>query len=133
MHKRIILIIVVSVVVLLGAAGGVYAIARRAAASDGKTPQYWAKAKATKATEACLGANDKLNISSSERSAIEMSALSYLIDVPAGTDVDVKLTTYSPTRVTGSDYYPSTYGTYNFELTKQSDGWRVASFTRCHS
>jgi hypothetical protein len=126
MNKRTIGITVASVAVLL-AAGAIYAATRTTT-----TPQYWAKAKATKATVACLSANAKLSVPASTRNGIEMAAISYLIDVPAGTNVDVRFATYSPTKVMGSDYYPAKYGTYNFTATKENDGWHITSFLHCH-
>ena len=61
-----------------------------------------------------------------------MNALLYLSDVPAGTNVDVKLASYAPNEVTGTDYYPAKYGNYNFTMEKQSDGWHFTDFKHCH-
>jgi len=127
MRKRTIILVSVGVLVLLTAGGAVYAATRTTA-----TPHFWAKAKAARATVACLAADSKLTVPKSARNNIEMRAVSYLSDVPAGTNVDVKLATYSPARVTGSDYYPAKYGTYNFTMTKDSDGWRFTSFRHCY-
>jgi len=107
-------------------------IATRSNGSNQPAPQYWAKAKATKAAQKCLQANKNLTVAASERSKIEMSALSYLIDVPAGTNVDVRLATYNGTDATGSDYYPAKYGNYNFVMHRDSDGWRVSDFRHCN-
>jgi hypothetical protein len=60
-----------------------------------------------------------------------MAAVSYLIDVPAGTNVDVKIASRSDSKVTGSDHYPAKYGNYNFVLSKQSSNWVVTDFKRC--
>jgi hypothetical protein len=64
---------------------------------------------------------------------MEMAAISYLNDVPAGTVVDVKIASFSEDKVTGSDRYPAKYGNYNFVLAKQNGdgGWRVTGFERC--
>jgi hypothetical protein len=88
--------------------------------------------KATRASVACLAANPKINILKSTRSQIEMNALIYLSDVSAGTNVDVKLASYAPNKVTGADYYPAKYGNYNFTMEKQSDGWHFTDFKHCH-
>lgn len=127
MRKRSVVIASIGVVILLAIGGAVFAATRTTT-----TPHFWAKAKATRATVACLQANPKLSISKSARNNIEMNALGYLSDVPAGTNVDVKLTTYSGTKVTGSDYYPTKYGTYNFVMTKLSDGWHFTDFKHCY-
>jgi hypothetical protein len=95
------------------------------------TPETFAKAKATTTTAKCLTEDATLTVPAKERSAIEMAAVSYLIDVPAGTNVDVKLATYSTDRVTGSDHYPVKYGNYNFAMVKQSEGWVITDFKRC--
>jgi hypothetical protein len=73
-----------------------------------------------------------VNVTASERNTIEMTALTYLIDVPAGTNVDVRLASYSPTTVTGTDYYPAKYGSYNFAMTKHPNGWYFTDFLHCH-
>lgn len=115
------------VAVLMGAGAFAYAKSR----TTETTPHYWAKAKTTPATGACLKANDKLDVPANVRSDIELTAMTYLIDVPAGTNVDIKLATYSTTTATGSDYYPDKYGTYNFAMSKDSSGWRITEFKRC--
>ncbi len=127
MRKQTIILISIGVIVLLAGGSIVYRANHTAA-----TPHFWAKAKATKATVACLAANSKLSVPKSVRNDIEMRAVGYLSDVPAGTNVDVKLATYSQATVTGSDYYPAKYGTYNFAMTKQSDGWRFTDFKHCY-
>lgn len=127
MRKRTIITAGISVIVFLAIGGIVYATTRTTV-----TPHFWAKAKTTRATVACLAANPNLPISKDARNGIEMRAIGYLADVPAGTNVDVKLATYSPTRVTGSDYYPAKYGTYNFAMTKERDGWHFTDFKHCH-
>lgn len=58
---------------------------------------------------------------------------SYIYDVPAGTNVDVNIASYSgEDTVTGSLIYSDNYGSYNFTLTKQSGGWRYTAFTGCN-
>ena len=127
MRKRTILIVAACAALILTVGGAAYTMTRTTA-----TPHFWAKAKATRATVACLAANQHLNVPKSVRSDIEQNALLYLQDVPAGTNVDVRLATYSAASVTGSDYYPAAYGNYNFTMTKGSDGWRITDFKRCY-
>lgn len=56
-----------------------------------------------------------------------------IYDVPAGTKVSVSIGAYdSPSNTfAGSLAYPSQYGSYNFQLQKQSDVWRYVAFIRC--
>jgi len=55
-----------------------------------------------------------------------------IYDVPAGTNVDVNISSYNPdTTVGGSLLYSEGYGSYNFTLTKQGGVWRYTAFTRC--
>jgi hypothetical protein len=124
MKKQNVLYVLIGLVVLIGVY--VYMVARPAA-----TPETYTKAKATKPTAECLAENTALTVPANERSAIELAAVSYLVDVPAGTEVDVKITTYSASKVTGSDHYPAAYGNYNFVAAKQGDGWLVTDFKRC--
>lgn len=95
------------------------------------TPETYVKAKATETTAKCLAADATLTIPDDEHRAIELSAVSYLVDVPAGTEVDVRIATYSDNKVTGSDHYPDKYGNYNFAMDKRSEGWVVTDFERC--
>ena len=57
---------------------------------------------------------------------------SYIYDVPAGTNVDINIATYdTKATIAGSLVYPKEYGSYNFTLTKQSEGWRYTKFDGC--
>lgn len=57
---------------------------------------------------------------------------SYIYDVPAGTNVEVRIATYNGRdMITGSLAYSNQYGSYNFTASKQTDGWRYIKFTRC--
>jgi hypothetical protein len=124
MRKRNTIFIVASLGVLIGAY--IFMATRPSA-----TPDTFTKAKATKATAKCLEADTTLNIPTDELADIEMAAVTYLIDVPAGTDVDVKIATLSNDKLTGSDHYPTKYGNYNFAMAKQSGSWVVTDFKRC--
>lgn len=118
------LIVAVSLVVLTGVY--VFMVTRPSA-----TPDTYAKAKTTQASAKCLVEDTTLAIPHDQRDAIELAAVSYLVDVPAGTNVDVKIAKYAKDEVTGADYYPSKYGTYNFAMAKQSDNWIITDFKRC--
>jgi hypothetical protein len=87
-------------------------------------------------TKPCAKSNDAAKLSSQERNSVEMAAISYIIDVPAGTNVDVNVASVTDDTVVGSDIYPAKYGSYNFTLKHvQPDtngtGWAVTSFKPC--
>lgn len=88
-------------------------------------------AKSTPVSGRCLSESPELKIGSSDRGRLELIAMSHLMDVPAGTEVDINFATYSYDQATGSSTYPEKYGSYNFVLTKKSGDWAVAEFKRC--
>lgn len=94
-------------------------------------PNYFAEALQTPSTGACLEADESISIKAEERMDIEYASMAHLIDVPAGTNVDIYLATYSESEVTGSDRYSGEYGSYNFTLTKQDGDWSVTAYQRC--
>lgn len=56
-----------------------------------------------------------------------------IYDVPAGTNVDVNISSYDPNKsVGGSLVYSDGYGKYNFTLSQQGSVWRYTAFTRCN-
>jgi|GEM_PF-1557002 len=58
---------------------------------------------------------------------------SEIYDVPAGTNVQVNVATYSDSdMVTGSLIYPEQYGSYNYMLMKSGGSWQFTQFTRCN-
>jgi hypothetical protein len=95
------------------------------------TPTTYTKAKHTPIASKCLEERAGLRISSDDRNTVEQVAISYLIDVPAGTNVDVKIASYSENEVTGSDRYPAEYGNYNFIMSKRSGTWVTTDFKHC--
>lgn len=129
MKRRSVLFAVVGVLVLMI---GVFAyiVTRPSDTSIQQTTTY-AKAMATPTNEKCLADNTALHISSGDLNSVQMVAMSYLIDVPAGTKVDTKFATYSAGKITGSDRYPAKYGNYNFVLQKQDGNWKITRFTHC--
>ena len=76
-----------------------------------------------------------------DRTGIENAVVTSIIDIPAGTNVDVRIATFSDTEVTGSAIYPDAYGSYNYVVKKASTsdasssdyfaGWKVTSFVAC--
>ena len=89
--------------------------------------------------DACLATSDAadLKIDASDRSAIENANLGTIIDIPAGTNVDIFVKTHSDTTATGTSIYESTYGSYNFTAQKVTDPgsgsshWVVSEFVAC--
>lgn len=96
------------------------------------TPNYFAEAIKTPSTGACLDENTALTIDADARTDAEYASITHLIDVPAGTNVDVMFATYSETEASGSNRYPETYGSYNFAMTKQGDDWTITKYQRCN-
>jgi hypothetical protein len=111
------------------AAGSVVAYKLTRPAS--KVPTTYAAARRTPVAGKCLEQSVALTVLPDDRNTIELAAISYLIDVPAGTNVDVKIASYSKDVITGSDRYPSKYGSYNFTMNKQNGDWIITGFTRC--
>jgi hypothetical protein len=101
------------------------------ASRPGITPTKYAEAVRTPASETCLKSNPAVTVPAGVRNSIELSAISYLMDVPAGTNVDVKLASYSTQHVTGSDQYPAKFGSYNFVMNKQRGDWIITDFKHC--
>ena len=125
MSKRAILFVAGTLLLIL-----VVSIALYALDQSQVTPETYAKAKVTPTAEKCLEENAALSVIP-DRDTIELAAISYLIDVPAGTHVEVKIATYSDSKITGSDRYPAKYGSYNFEMAKQNGNWNITKFKRC--
>lgn len=99
-------------------------------------------AQAQRVTErlACLedAEGPNLNIGTEARSAIENMVVSSIIDVPAGTNVDVYLRTYDGASATGLATYAGRYGSYNFTAKHTSGstdssfgGWKIIRFDAC--
>lgn len=136
MKKKFLLIIGI-VIVALSAGGVIWYIATHqagAALNSISTEQARALPKDT----ACLSNNSTTKTTVESLPGLgEDGGLwtGQIYDVPAGTNVDVNIATYANTdTITGSLVYPQQYGSYNFTVTKQSDGsdgWRFTEFTGC--
>ncbi|HSX34911.1 MAG TPA: hypothetical protein VLF62_04675 [Candidatus Saccharimonadales bacterium] len=131
MHKRNLLFTGAALVVVLVVGFITYNLKQSPAAA--LTAPNYAKAKSAPSVGACLTANKAITLPANERDKVEIGAISHLVDVPAGTHVDVQVATYSNDKVTGSDRYPDKFGSYNFILSKQGYGWTVTQFQRCES
>jgi hypothetical protein len=101
----------------------------------------FAQAAKLKSTAKCTTKDNKsLPISAAERASLELVVIGHIIDVPAGTNVDVLFNHYDGQTASGSSLYEKNYGTYNFTVAKQSrspsnstpDGdWQITAYTRC--
>jgi hypothetical protein len=135
MIKRRPLFIGIGILIVALVSVTAYFASRSATAPSSQQARYSisaAKAMSMPITEKCLAKNDALTISASDRQIVERVAMSHLFDIPAGTNVDVLLATYSQQQVTGSDRYPAKYGNYNFTLAKQANGdWQFTKFEHC--
>lgn len=93
----------------------------------------YADAKRMPLATKCLEKNSTLTISAGDRSTVEQVAMLHLYDVPAGTNVDVLIASYTKDQVTGSEHYPAKYGSYSFTMHKQSNGdWHFTKFEHCY-
>ncbi len=85
----------------------------------------------------CLTNVDKVNISNKEKDNVGLTAILQIIDIPAGTNAQFYVNDISGNKVTGSLYYPTQYGQYNFTLEKTTSGlgrgygYIVTEFTYC--
>lgn len=90
---------------------------------------------------ACVQGSDDSNLSveASDKTFIASTVAASIIDVPAGTNVDVNLRSYNSTNAAGTAIYPGTYGRYNFEAKKIASnnknsydgGWKITHFESC--
>ena len=91
---------------------------------------------------ACVqpAANSQLQVSNQDTEFVGNAAASSIIDVPAGTNVDVFFKTFTASKATGSAVYSGSYGKYNFTAEHtQNDaggytgGWKITQFAACKS
>ena len=83
--------------------------------------------------------NTSLSIPQSESGFITNAAVMGILDVPAGTNVDVFIKVYTDTKASGTVVYPDTYGSYNFTTSKQANKpsdsltgeWSIDSLQAC--
>jgi len=89
---------------------------------------------------ACLTSSKTVSIPAKDEHGLETAVVMAIIDVPAGTNVDVRVASITATKATGSSKYDGNYGTYNFVAEKVSDSpssdqtpsiWKVTSFVAC--
>lgn len=91
---------------------------------------------------ACLKSSKTVSIPAKDEHGLETAVVSAIIDVPAGTNVDVRVASITATKATGSSKYDGNYGTYNYVAEKVADVssndqspsiWKVTSFVACKS
>ena len=128
------LYIVIGGVVAAAILGVVFVVLRDSPATGAQPTLIstkYAEAKQTPVVAKCANENADVTIDQVDWQPIEVAAISYLADVPAGTTADLQIASYTDTEVTGSARYEADYGSYNFTLSKQNNNWAVTSFTRC--
>lgn len=135
MNKRTILLICIVVAGLTFIGVILYALTRPEPAKISNkllTSNHYAEARnePTNGTR-CLEEGEEIEVSTEERTDIEYASMSHIFDVPAGTELDVKIATYSEGEVTGSNLYKGNYGNYNFTLTNQNGDWTVTKYQPC--
>lgn len=135
MNKKLVLIASVALVILIACGVGFIILQYPPQRDTGLKAISTKQALALAKNETCLSnsADIKTKVESLPGLAEDGGVWTgQIYDVPAGTNVEVNVATYNTTdSITGSLAYPKEYGSYNFTLTKQSDGWRFTTFTGC--
>jgi len=88
---------------------------------------------------ACLTTSDdaSLKLEAIDQANIVNAVMGTVIDIPAGTNVDIHVKTYDKAVATGTSIYESTYGSYNFTARKvpasssDKESWAVYKFEAC--
>ena len=83
--------------------------------------------------QTCLLTQDDPAVKIPEPALTDLSyaVMSSIIDVPAGTNVDIYFKSFNDTQATGTSVYQGTYGSYNFTAEKKPTGWIITSFDPC--
>jgi hypothetical protein len=105
------------------------------------SPTTLANVRKSSSTTSCLQPhnNTALKVDSQDSTFIGNNVASSIIDVAAGTNVDVFFKTYTSTRATGTAVYGGKYGSYNYVAQKVADnktnnyvgGWKITSLVPC--
>lgn len=112
-----------------------YAVTR----SNQFTPTTLANVQKSDSGVACLQTKDNsaLSVASQNSNFIGNAVATSIIDVPAGTNVDVYFKSFDNTNATGTAIYAGKYGTYNFTAIKTqtgpsyTGGWTITHFAAC--
>ena len=126
----------VGVLIVAGVIGSALLIKANATGSNASyKPLSMKQALALPKDGVCLANNDTVKTTVEGQKGLgEDDGLwtSQIYDVPAGTVVDVNIASYNESdTITGSLVYLKQYGSYNFTVTKQADGWRYTQFVGC--
>jgi hypothetical protein len=78
-----------------------------------------------------VAVNPDVVVDEKEKMMLEMSVMTSIIDIPAGTNVDVFYKSYGKDEAKGTAIYESTYGSYNFTSVKTKNGWITTDFVAC--
>ena len=134
-HTLLITLIAAGVIIIAVVAGIVIFVYTHNAASAPLTSISTQQARALPTDETCLTNNSSIKTQVEKMDGLSEDFgpwTSHIYDVPAGTNVDVAINSYNGSdSITGSLAYSGDYGSYNFTLTKQADGWGYTRFTGC--
>ena len=132
----LILLIVAGALVAASVIGAIIFTRTNNAASAPLTSISTQQARALPTDETCLANNSSIKTQVEKMDGLSEDFgpwTSHIYDVPAGTNVDVAINSYNGSdSITGSLAYSGDYGSYNFTLTKQADGWGYTRFTGCN-
>lgn len=90
----------------------------------------------------CLESSKTVSIPAKDEHGLQTAVVTAIIDVPAGTNVDVRVASMNATEATGSSKYDGNYGAYNYVAEKVAELssndqtpsiWKVTSFVACKS
>lgn len=131
----------ISITALLFVGGGLFLLYQR------HIPQPTTVAQAQKVAPAIRRTCDiggPASLPTTDQTYLEHVALSRLLDVPAGTQADVVIATYTGKTAVGSVKYRGSYGSYNFTAARTgktmgmnedgssyNGGWKLTSFEAC--
>lgn len=132
-------IIIVSTAVLVIIVGIVwYVLAQK----NSYMPTTLSNVQSNTISSACLRKEDNpaLQVPGEDGTFIANAVSLSIIDVPAGTNFDVFVNSYSGTDATGTAIYNGKYGSYNFTATHDTAnsndaytaGWKVTKFEACN-
>jgi hypothetical protein len=106
------------------------------------TPTTFTQVQGNGTKVACLQKQDNpaVQVPDQDGTFIANAVSLSIIDVPAGTNFDVFVNSYSATTATGTAIYTGKYGSYNFtathDATNSNDaytaGWKVTKFEACN-
>jgi hypothetical protein len=87
------------------------------------------------AADAVKRDDTSLDYAGNKFSRFEMVASEGIMDVPAGTNYEMAITTYDGTTVRGAIAYEKDYGAYNYTIKKLAGvgEWRFVSMTACNN